>query len=343
MRVIAAVVCLYLFTAPAFAQEKSNGGELRIRAHAGARIYLEGRLAGVSLGEKLGFPIQNVSPGAHTILVRRSGYRPKELTVTVQPATVLDVNMDDLKILRRIKIRPAEEPVDMTASSPPLTIDDTGTPGDGNWEINTSLEGDIARGHAEYEIPRVDINYGLGEDLQLKYEVPLVWLRDEGRTSHGIGNSTLGVKDRFYDDEDSGLSLAVYPQIEFRTPGEKREIAEPTSLLLPLLMTKDFTAASITANVSVEKTSGTGRGDLAAAFGAGTRLSEKIALLAEISALDLASHDRRISVRAAARKKIDENQVVFAAIGTDVNGGDDGLHHRYIVLGYQRFVGQKDH
>jgi|GEM_PF-596505 len=350
MRLIAAIACTLVLVTAVFADEKPDTGDVHVLAHVGARVYVDGHLAGVSLGEKLGFTVQNLPAGNHTLRVTRTDYGPRELTVTIKAGTTAEVNMDDLKIRRRIKVRPREEPVDMTVGSPPMKADDSGTPGAGNWEINTVFDGDFARGQHLVEAPLFDINYGLGEDVQIKYEVPWVVLREPGeegqpsRKVHGVGNSLLGLKYRFYDEEESGLSLAVYPQLGFRTPGSKSRddggVGEPASFLLPLLLTKDFSAASITANTSLEKTSGDSHINLSAVFGVGTRLSQNNALLSELAVDDLNSSDaRRFTVRLGARRKIDENHVLFAALGVDLNGGDDDLHHRYITFGYQRFIG----
>jgi hypothetical protein len=126
----------------------------------------------------------------------------------------------------------AEEPVEMVVGSPPMVSDDTGTPGNGNWEINVVLGGDISKDSKAFELPLMDINYGIGDRLQLKYDVPYVvtcntrFDENGERTTEqasGVSSSKVGVKYRFYDNDRSGLSLAVYPQMEFRTPGSKLE------------------------------------------------------------------------------------------------------------------------
>jgi hypothetical protein len=51
----------------------------------------------------------------------------------------------------------------MTVGSPPIVIDDTATPGPGNWEVNVMFEGDLSRHGDTHESPIADINYGFGE------------------------------------------------------------------------------------------------------------------------------------------------------------------------------------
>ena len=112
----------------------------------------------------------------------------------------------------------AEEPVEMVVGSPPMVSDDTGTPGNGNWEINVVVDGDVSKDSKAFELPLIDINYGIGDRLQLKYEVPYVvtWNArfDENgeRTTEqasGVSSSKVGVKYRFYGNDQSGLALAV--------------------------------------------------------------------------------------------------------------------------------------
>ena len=63
---------------------------------------------------------------------------------------------------------------------PPLLTDDPGTPGNRNWEINIASTQFFSPRENEIETPLLDINYGLGDRIQLKYEVPVLVDRDEG-------------------------------------------------------------------------------------------------------------------------------------------------------------------
>src|SRR5712691_3274063 len=84
---------------------------------------------------------------------------------------------------------------------PPFRSDDPDTPGNRHWEINTGFVGERTPVAGSYEVPNIDINYGLGHRIQLKYEVPLgiQETRDSpGHVISGLGNSLLGVKWRLY-------------------------------------------------------------------------------------------------------------------------------------------------
>jgi len=55
-------------------------------------------------------------------------------------------------------------------AGPPFRTDDPETPGNKHWEINFGWIGDRNPGSGAYQVPDFDINYGLGDRIQLKYE-----------------------------------------------------------------------------------------------------------------------------------------------------------------------------
>src|SRR4029077_7516782 len=102
-------------------------------------------------------------------------------------------------------------PSALAQGGPPFRSDDPDTPGNKRWEINTMLVGDRGPSEGSYSVPNIDINYGIGSRIQLKYEVPLSIQESPDASGHvagGLGNSLLGVKWRFYahhpksDDSD---------------------------------------------------------------------------------------------------------------------------------------------
>src|SRR5580658_3751080 len=57
---------------------------------------------------------------------------------------------------------------------PPFKTDDPETPGNKHWEINFGWLGERSAGEGSYSVPDVDLNYGLGDRIQLKFELPIV-------------------------------------------------------------------------------------------------------------------------------------------------------------------------
>jgi hypothetical protein len=111
---------------------------------------------------------------------------------------------------------------------PPFITDDPGTPGNRHWEINLGWIGNHNPGLAYYQLPDIDMNYGWGDRIQLKYELPLAAATDENNTTRaGLGESLLGVKWRPYEhhtadepksDENMNFSLGTYPQASINNP-----------------------------------------------------------------------------------------------------------------------------
>jgi hypothetical protein len=127
---------------------------------------------------------------------------------------------------------------------PPLITDDPDTPGPGYWEINLSTFLERRGAVRRIEVPRLDINVGVGRRLQLKFEVPHagVSAADEPAVM-GAGNAAAGVKWRFLGEEGRRLAWSVYPEVEFAAPMSSvtNGLASPdTSVTLPTEFTIEF-------------------------------------------------------------------------------------------------------
>jgi hypothetical protein len=100
-------------------------------------------------------------------------------------------------------------------AGPPFLSNDPGTPGNGHWEINLASTQVISRGAGSYETPQIDLNYGIGERIQLTFEVPYVLQSDTGQpTRSGWGNAYPGIKWRFLDQGEDGWQASIFPQVE---------------------------------------------------------------------------------------------------------------------------------
>ncbi len=149
-----------------------------------------------------------------------------------------------LIVLPALTTRPA-----LGQGGPPLITDDPGTPGDGNWEINVAFEAEKRRTAMSYAIPLLDINYGLGDRLQLKYEVPWLVLDERGRhTKAGLGNSELGVKWRFFDQDTDRVDMSIYPQLGLNnsnSPVDRGLVDKGFEFVLPFQVEKSFGPISL--------------------------------------------------------------------------------------------------
>jgi hypothetical protein len=96
---------------------------------------------------------------------------------------------------------------------PPVVTDDPDTPGDGHWEINVGAIGEHTRNGWAIAAPDADINYGWGDHVQLKVDVPWTTNHERGEPwKSGLGTGFVGVKWRFIDQENTGFAMSTYPQ-----------------------------------------------------------------------------------------------------------------------------------
>src|SRR2546428_9059616 len=199
---------------------------------------------------------------------------------------------------------------------PPLITDDPDTPGPGYWEINLStfLQKD-GRGR-RLETPRLDLNYGVGRRIQLKFELPWVRVSETGEPSRtGAGNSVAGVKWRFIGQEGQTLAWSVYPQLEFNTDHAsvgKGLVEEGHQLLLPTEITLGIGHVEIDGEVGrnfVEH----GRSEWVYGVSTEAGVSRRLELLGELHAERRGSEPTELIVNVAARQKMTRRVVLMLA------------------------------
>jgi hypothetical protein len=126
----------------------------------------------------------------------------------------------------------------LAQGGPPFLTNDPGTPGNANWEINLAAAQATERGSSSYQVPQIDLNYGLGDRIQLTYEIPyLVQSGDGEPRQSGWSNGYPGVKWRFFDQGHDGWQVSFFPQVEtgVSASAQQRGLGEPgPRLLLPI-------------------------------------------------------------------------------------------------------------
>src|SRR5580692_6198802 len=125
---------------------------------------------------------------------------------------------------------------------PPYYTNDPGTPGNLNWEINFGYMPFLYSDQSVSYAPDVDINFGVRDRIQLTYEN--AWLRVKDSSSpakFGLGQSNPGVKWRFHEGGESGLSISMFPQFFLNNPNDavRRGITPASDVFLfPLEFSK---------------------------------------------------------------------------------------------------------
>jgi hypothetical protein len=222
---------------------------------------------------------------------------------------------------------PGPNPVRAQAG-PPFLTNDPGTPGSANWEINVGSMQTLAHGVSSYQVPQIDLNFGVGDRIQLTYEVPYILQTSTGQPlASGWGNGFPGVKWRFLDQGEDGWQMSSFPQVE--TGGSQlarqKGIAQAgPRYLLPIEVTKkigpldvDFEAGYYIA--------GHGPKERILGLVTGRSVTERLELDAEIyddRAYGAAPHSRTLDL--GGRYKLRPGMIALFMAGRSINGFSDG-------------------
>jgi hypothetical protein len=140
------------------------------------------------------------------------------------------------------------------SAGPPLLTNDTGTPGPGAWEINIASSGSGVDGGWSVDAPDLDLNYGVGERVQLSLAAAWSHRHDAGDGwASGLAPVEFAMRWRFLDQAGSGVSLAVQPawSRSFSRAAERHGLADPgAEFVLPLQLGHEFGGGSFGVEVA---------------------------------------------------------------------------------------------
>jgi outer membrane putative beta-barrel porin/alpha-amylase len=135
-------------------------------------------------------------------------------------------------------------------AGPPFVTDDPEPPAPGGWEINVPFILERTPGQTDMNTPLFDLNYGL-PDIQLKLEFPIeIVNEDNNSTQAGAGDSLIGVKWRFFNNEPSQFQLGTYPQVLVPTGNHSRALGKGrVAFVLPFLAQKSWEKWTLYGNI----------------------------------------------------------------------------------------------
>jgi len=213
-------------------------------------------------------------------------------------------------------------------AGPPFLTNDPGTPGDANWEINLASMQSVTRGGAVYQVPQIDLNYGVGERIQLTYEIPYEIATGTANPTHtGWGNANPGIKWRFLDQGEGGWQMSVFPQAETGVSSQNAERglgAAGTRYLLPVEITKNIGAFAFDAEAGYYAAAHAPRVRILG-FVVGHDINERLELDAEIydvRAEHAAPHSTTLDV--GGRYKLRPGIIALFMGGRSLDGDGDG-------------------
>jgi hypothetical protein len=208
---------------------------------------------------------------------------------------------------------------------PPLLTDDPDTPGPNHWEINVAATSQYAAREWEFATPLLDMNYGVGDHIQLKYQVQANVLAPEhDGLRAGMGNSLAGVKWRFIDQTNSSwLEISTYPQLEFVYPsssGPRGLAVSGDNVLLPMELEHKFKSLTVYAETGFwwnEHPPTQAIYGLAGEY----ELSEKFSLMAEFyGGFDRAFANNGLSFNIGFSRVLTEHVALIGSAGRGIYG-----------------------
>lgn len=216
---------------------------------------------------------------------------------------------------------------------PPLLTDDPGTVEPGHWEINLAWTAERSADAKYDEAPLADINYGLNDTTQLKFEMP--WVVATGRDSNGFGAGIAGVKWRFVDGGEHGWLVSTYPQVQFLPPGLHHAAATESGVawLLPIEVQRDF--GSFDAGFDFGRTLDPAGDGWFGGVDVGRKVNDRVELLAELHDEASDDHGHELVLNVGTRATLAQHLTLLASVGTDVDNTSGPRNRVVSYLGLQ--------
>jgi hypothetical protein len=209
---------------------------------------------------------------------------------------------------------------------PPMITDDPGTPGNGHWENNFAITFEHRPSETSYETPELDLNYGLGEHIQLTLQTaPVVLRREDHGPIGGLGGVEAAVKWRFLDEDRNGIDVSMFPRFLFNVLQSSvgRGLADDgTRFQLPFEAAKKFGRVEADAEAG-PLISTVGRGEWLYGIVGGVDLSKTTGLMAELhgSARSDFSQDV-LTVNIGVRYELRKDCIFIGSVGHDLRSPD---------------------
>jgi len=203
-----------------------------------------------------------------------------------------------------------------------MITDDPGTPGNGKFEINLAVAFEQRPHEISWDVPAIDINYGLGDRIQLTLQTaPVLLKRSDHGPIGGLGSTEVAVKWRFLDEETSGFSVSTFPRVIFNVvhSSVRRGLADDgTRVQFPVQVARKFGVVDIDLEFGPLLNS-VGRSEWLYGMVGGTEVTKTTELMAELHGASRISFDQDVlMVNFGIRQKLTDHAILIASLGHEV-------------------------
>jgi hypothetical protein len=208
-----------------------------------------------------------------------------------------------------------------------MITDDPGTPGPGKFEINLAIAFERRPSEIAFDAPALDINYGVGENIQLTLQTAPVILKRRGQGAiGGLGATEAALKWRFLDEEKFGVDVSMFPRVIFNIVESsiRRGLSEDgTRVQLPFQVAKKFGKIALDFEWGA-LASTVGRSEWLYGVVSGVELTKSTLVMAELHGTSRISFDRDVlAVNFGIRQKLTERCIWIASLGHQVRVPDE--------------------
>ena len=215
-----------------------------------------------------------------------------------------------------------------------MITDDPGTPGNGKWEINLAIAFEHRSGETSLDLPAIDLNYGVGEQIQLTLQTaPVLLTREDHGPVGGLGGTEAAMKWRFLDEEKSGFNMSMFPRVIFniQQSSARRGLAEDgTRFQIPFQIAKTFGRFHADAELGPVGIS-VGRSEWLYGIVGGFDVAKPTMLMAELHGSSRTNFSRQVvTLNFGLRHEFTETRILIVSLGHEIVSPDEPL----ALIGY---------
>jgi len=207
-----------------------------------------------------------------------------------------------------------------------MITDDPGTPGSGKWENNFAIAFEHRPNETSLDVPAIDLNYGIGDHIQLTLQTaPVLLKRSDHGLVGGLGSTEAAVKWRFLDEATGGFDMSMFPRVIFNIvrSSVRRGLADDgTRFQFPFQAAKTFGRLHLDAEFGPRAIT-VGRSEWLSGIVCGFDIAKQTMLMAELHDESRMNFSRDVlTLNFGLRHEFTENYILIVSMGHELRSAD---------------------